>query len=374
MRLVEFFRSLDWVLAGAALLLVGIGLAMLFSATYTQPGLFVSRFGRQCGSALASIIIAMLLARVPYHALKRLVPVAYGLGIVGLLVVFFAAQIIRGAASRFNVVGLQLQPSEFAKVAIILMLAWFFSRKSPVSWQQVLISMLLIAVPVGLIVLEPDVGVAATILAVWGGLLIFSGISWRTVSFLALLAGGSAVLAWQYGLAEYQKSRIHVFLNPASDPLGAGYNIMQAIVALGSGRWFGRGLGHGPQSQLKFLPEQHTDFIIASIGEELGFVGLTVVTVLYVVVLLRILSIARKTHDPFGQFIAVGTFLVLLVSFMVNAGMNMGLLPVTGIPLPLVSYGGSNLLGSFILLALVESVHVYSKWVQAPPRELSTFT
>ena len=149
--------------------------------------------------------------------------------------------------------------------------------------------------------------------------------------------------------------------------------MVQSIVALGSGRLFGRGLGHGPQSQLKFLPEQHTDFIFASIGEELGFVGVTVVIILYAILLWRILVIARTTQDLFGQLLCVGTFLVFLLSFVVAVGMNMGLLPVTGIPLPLVSYGGSNLLSTFVLLGIVQSVRVYSKWVQAPPGEISSF-
>lgn len=374
MRVGEFVRSLDWVLVAATVLLVGLGLAMLFSATYTQEGLFTSRFGRQCGWAVIATLAAFAMARVPYHALQRLVPAVYVLAVGGLLAVFFAAQIIRGAASRFDIAGLQLQPSEFAKIAVVLMLAWILSRAPMLTWRTVLASALMVGLPVSFILLEPDVGAAGSMLAVWGVALIFAGVSWRTGAGVLLAATAAVLLAWRYVLVEYQKTRIHVFFDPTSDPLGAGYNVVQAIVALGSGRWLGRGLGHGPQSQLQFLPEQHTDFIVASIGEELGFVGLTVLIVLYMVVLLRILAIARRTQDRFGQLIAVGTFSVFLMSFMVSAGMNMGLLPVTGIPLPLVSYGGSNLVSSFILLALVQSVHVYSKWIQAPPRELSTFT
>lgn len=373
MRVREFIRSLDWILVGASLLLVLLGLAMLFSATYSQEGLLTSRFSRQCISAVLALVIGFFIARVPYHVVQRYAPFLYGAGIVGLIVVFFTAQIIRGTASRLSLFGFQLQPSEFAKISIVLMLAWFLARHERLRWRTVVLSGLLIGLPVALILLEPDLGVAATILAVWGLLLVFSGISWIAVGGLGAVAVGIFWLAWKYFFAEYQKSRLRVFLDPTSDQLGAGYNIVQSIVALGSGRWFGRGLGHGPQSQLKFLPEQHTDFILASIGEELGFVGVAVVIILYVVVLSRILVIARATRDPFGQLLAIGAFLLLLISFMVSAGMNMGLLPVTGIPLPLVSYGGSNLLSTFIVLALVQSVHVYSKWVQSPPTEISHF-
>ncbi|MEX2054880.1 MAG: FtsW/RodA/SpoVE family cell cycle protein, partial [Candidatus Andersenbacteria bacterium] len=282
--------------------------------------------------------------------------------------------VIRGTASRLALFGVQVQPSEFMKVAMVVSLAWLFAHHARLTWQVFAKSVVLIAIPVVLIMLEPDLGVAMLLLSLWGALLIFLGLQIKAMIALGLLSGASFFAAWHWLFADYQRSRILVFLDPTSDPLGAGYNVVQSIVALGSGRLFGRGLGHGPQSQLQFLPEQHTDFIFSSIGEELGFIGVLVVVVLYAVVLWRILIIARSTRDPFGQLLAVSTFLILLVSFVVSAGMNMGLLPVTGIPLPLVSYGGSNLVTTFVLLGIVESVRVYSKWVQAPPTEFTHLT
>lgn len=373
MRLFDMLRSLDWLMIGAALLLVLIGLAMLFSATYTQQNLLFSRFSRQVVALLFSIIVAIFIARIPYHAIRRYVIPIYALGLGGLVTVAVLAQVIRGAASRLNVAGFQLQPSEFAKISIIIMLAWLLSRQGRVRWQNFIHTALAVGLPVFLIGREPDLGVAVLLLAMWGGVLLFIGLPWRVIAVLAGIGAGGFAIAWHWLFAAYQKARILVFFDPTSDPLGAGYNVVQSIVALGSGRLFGRGLGHGPQSQLKFLPEQHTDFILASIGEELGFIGVGVVVILYGILLWRILKIARTTQDLFGQLLCIGTFFILLLSLVVAVGMNMGLLPVTGIPLPLVSYGGSNLLSTFVLLGIVQSVRVYSKWVQAPPGEMSYF-
>ncbi len=373
MRFSEVIRSLDWVLMGAALLLVLIGLAMLFSATYTQEGVFASRFFRQLIAFVVAFGVCLVMARVHYHSLRRYAPIIYLLGLIGLGVVAASSQVIRGTISRITVGGFQLQPSEFMKISLVIVLGWVLARSKQFQWRSLWHSGVLVAIPVALILLEPDLGVALLLIATWGALLVFMGLPWSMVSGLSVLGLGALAVAWQFFFAEYQKARLLVFLDPTNDPLGAGYNVVQSIVALGSGRWWGRGHGHGPQSQLKFLPEQHTDFIVASIGEELGFLGVAGVIILYIILLWRILQIARNTRDPFGQITAVTTFLILLISFMVSASMNMGLLPVTGIPLPLVSYGGSNLVTTFVLLGIVQSVRVYSKWVQEPPTEISHF-
>ncbi|MAF80995.1 rod shape-determining protein RodA [bacterium] len=373
MKLRELVRSLDWLLIGAALLLVMVGLAMLFSSTSAET-LSSSRFVRQVFSLGVALVVGFLVVRLPYHNLSRYAGLLYGLGLAGLVAVFLTAQVIRGATSRLSVSDFQLQPSEFMKIAVVIFLAWVFSRDTVVRGRALIVSAAAVAIPAIFILLEPDLGVAAMLVAVWVALLIFIGVRWYLVASIGVL-GAIGFLAGWFGLfADYQKARLLVFLYPARDPLGAGYNIVQSIVALGSGRLFGRGLGHGPQSQLQFLPERHTDFVLASIGEELGFVGILVVVILYAIVLWRIALIARTTRDQFGQLLAVSVFLLMVIGFVVSAGMNMGLLPVTGIPLPLVSYGGSNLLSTFVLLAIVESVHVYSKWVQAPPTDISQLT
>ncbi len=365
----DIVKSIDWVILGAAILLVLIGLAMLFSSTYEQG--VTSRFIRQIISFALAFGLCFFVIRLPYHFLRSFAIPIYAFGLFGLLAVALTAQIIRGTASRLVVFGFQLQPSELMKVALIIGLSAYLSRFQRITGRNFLLSTLITGIPVVLVALEPDLGMSASLLIIWAGLLFFLGIPWKYIFLLVGASIGAFLSAWRWWFAPYQKARLLVFLDPTRDPLGAGYNIVQSIIAFGSGRILGRGLGHGPQSQLKFLPEQHTDFILASIGEELGFIGIALVLVLYGIILFRILSIIKRTNDSFGQLLAAGVFVSILSSLAVAAGMNMGIVPVTGIPLPFLSYGGSSLISTFLLLGLVESVHVYGKWVQAPPTEIS---
>lgn len=374
MRIHELFRSLDWLQLNCAMLLLLIGLSMLFSSTYTTPGFLLGRFGRQLIAIGLGLLMFGLFARLPYHVWQRYAWLVYGVGLIALAVVSISSQVIRGTISRFSFAGFQLQPSEFMKVALIIALAALLARFSPTTRRGFILSTLLIAIPTLLIILEPDIGTALLLITIWLGLLIFSGLSFRALLVLALLLGILGVASWHWFLLDYQKARFLVFLDPNRDPFGAGYNVFQSIVALGSGRLLGRGLGHGPQSQLQFLPEQHTDFILASIGEELGFIGVSVVLVLYGLLLWRLLIIARSTQDRFGQLLSIATFVLLLTSLTVSAGMNMGMLPVTGIPLPLVSYGGSNLVATLMLLGITQSVWLHRRWRQQAPPEISEIT
>jgi rod shape determining protein RodA len=266
---------------------------------------------------------------------------------------------------------MQLQPSEFVKIVLIITLAWLLSKSSRINLNIFGRSLIILGVPAALVIAEPDLGMAILMITIWAGLLVFWGLSWRIIIALGLIGALLFGAGWHWVFLPYQKQRITSFLNPTRDPLGAGYNVTQAIVALGSGQLLGRGLGHGPQSQLKFLPERQTDFILASIGEELGFVGIALIIILYAVMLTRIIRIAHHTNDPFGQLICAGACIVLAMSLAVSAGMNMGLLPVTGIPLSFVSYGGSDLLSSFILLGIVQSVSTHSRFAQSAPIEIS---
>lgn len=347
---------------------------MLFSATYTIPEFLTGRFGRQLVAIALGLLLFGLFARLPYHVWQRYAWLPYSSGLVALLLVSVTSRVIRGTISRFSIAGFQLQPSEFMKVAMIIALAALLAKFSPTRRRGFTLSALLLAVPTILVILEPDIGTAFLLVTIWLGLLVFSGLSWRTLIALGILLLLLGAVGWQWFLLDYQKARLLVFLDPNRDPFGAGYNVFQSIVALGSGRLVGRGLGHGPQSQLQFLPEQHTDFILASIGEELGFVGISVVLLLYGLLLWRLLKIARSTEDRFGQLLSIATFILLLTSLMVSAGMNMGMLPVTGIPLPLVSYGGSNLLATLMLLGITQSVWLHRRWRQQAPPEISEIT
>ncbi len=373
MRIRLALKSMDWVLTGTVLLLFGISLAMLFSSTPTDQ-LASSRFVRQAIAGSLAFLIGIFIVRTPYHSLRRYAPVLYGVGILLLLSLLFVARVIRGTASRLEIGGFQFQPSEFMKIGLLMLLAWYFSRQSRVGWRASILSAVLTLIPTALIVLEPDLGGGVVLAAIWFLLLIFSAAPWYILGFFVAVGAATFIPSWTWLLADYQKKRLLVFLDPTADPLGAGYNVTQSQVALGSGYLWGRGLGHGPQSQLQFLPERHTDFILASLGEELGFLGIVVVLILYGIMLWRIIKIARSTRDPFGQFLATGVCILLALSLLVTAGMNMGLLPVTGLPLPLLSYGGSNILATIVLLALVQSVHVHSSWLRLPPREISHLT
>jgi rod shape determining protein RodA len=349
-----------------------LGLAMLVSATYTEA-VVSALFLRQAVSAVIALLIGAGMVYIHYRTVARFTWVLYALGLGGLLTVAVFGTLVRGTVSRLTFFGVQVQPSEFMKVGLILALAWLLSRAPAVRWRPFFLSAAATAVPVGLVLLEPDLGVAALLATIWVGLLLFQGVSWKVVSALAMIGALIFTGSWFWLLADYQKDRLATFLDPTSDPQGAGYNVLQSIIALGSGGLFGRGLGHGPQSQLKFLPERHTDFILASLGEELGFVGILLVITLYTILLWRIAITAKRTRDPFAQLFCVGVFILLLVSFTVSAGMNMGLLPVTGIPLPLVSFGGSNLVTTGILLGIVQSIRVYGRWMRPAPIEISHF-
>ncbi|OGY31528.1 MAG: rod shape-determining protein RodA [Candidatus Andersenbacteria bacterium RIFCSPHIGHO2_02_FULL_45_11] len=372
MKLRSLLPSIDWTLVASAALLAGIGLAMLASAADTGGG--VSPFLLRQGIAFAvggALIVIMM--KIPYHNWRRIAPAVFGIGLIMQLIVLGAGRIIRGTVSRLDLFGVQVQPSEFVKVALVLVLAWILAKGRTNAWRQFAITAATLALPLILVMQEPDLGMAVLMSALWLGMMIVFGMPWRIVMIVLLIAFAAFGTAWQTVFLDYQKERILTFLNPTADPLGSGYNVTQSIIALGSGQIFGRGLGHGPQSQLKFLPERHTDFILASVGEELGFVGIALVVILYTVLLWRILLVARTTRDPFGQAISVGAFLLLLIGFTVNSGMNMGLLPVTGIPLPFISYGGSNLITSCFLLGLVESVKIHSRFTQEGPGELTSF-
>jgi len=370
--MLDSLKNFDWILIGAAILLFAIGQTMLFSTT-SDDTFMSSLFIKQLISFFIALSLYIFFSFFPYHSIRRYVVAIYLFGLFGLVLVGQIAPVIRGTTSRLAIFGNQIQPSEFMKIAIIITLAWLFTRLS-VTRVAVIASAVLVGLAVILIVIEPDIGMAALICLLWGTLIVFLGVSWRTVSLIILFGIIAFLAAWFWLFADYQQARLVTFIDPGRDPLGAGYNINQSIVAFGSGGLFGRGLGHGPQSQLKFLPEKHTDFILASIGEELGFVGICLIIGLYTVLLWRIIDIIHITKDPFGQYLAVSVFLILLISFFISAGMNMGLLPVPGFPLPLVSYGGSNLVSTMILLGIVQSVKHYSHWLRQPPLELTDVT
>ncbi len=252
----------------------------------------------------------------------------------------------------------RLQPSEFAKIALIITLAAFMAeRKGNIALKDILFSSLHLAVPLGLVIIQPDLGTAMVFLAIWLGILLVSGAKINHYLLIILLCIIIFSLALQFHmLKDYQMRRLLVFLNPDLDPLGSGYNLLQSKIAIGSGRLQGKGLFSGTQGRLNFIPSHHTDFIFAVLGEELGFLGTSLLLGLYFILLSRGIRIASTAKDMFGTLVATGIIVMLLFQIMVNVGMTIGIMPITGIPLPLVSYGGSSLLANMIAIGLLFNI------------------
>jgi rod shape determining protein RodA len=280
--------------------------------------------------------------------------------IILLIAVLFFGSVVNGTRGWFSIFGLGIQPVELAKIALIVLLAKFFMNRLQhfSAVKHIIVSFAITLSFVVLVLLQPDTGSAMVLLGIWGILLLLTGIEKKYLLILSVMIVSVVMVSWFFVLAPYQKDRVAVFLNPTADPLGSGYNVSQALIAIGSGTLWGRGLGFGSQSQLRFIPESQTDFIFAVIAEELGLLGVTLVLGLFALIFYRLIIIAKRAPDDFGQFMVLGIAILFFLHLFVNAGMNMGLMPVTGISLPFLSYGGSFLVISLLLVGMAESVAV----------------
>lgn len=353
----KILKKADYFLFLSMFLILVFGLVVLLS---TNP----EAFSRQVIFALTGLLLYVGVSLFDYRWLRNFSSSLY-LGMLGLLGLVLLSGVVTRGAVRWLEVGVgqfrQFQPSEFSKIALVLVLATFLqSRGGFLSFKNFLLSVVLTVVPVVLVYFQPDLGTSIILLTIWLGVIIASGAK-PTHLFLMLATGlGLLVPLWSV-LKDYQRQRIIHFLNPVADPLGGGYNVLQSIIAVGSGQIWGRGFGRGTQSHLKFLPESYTDFIFASLSEEWGFVGSLLLVLFFAVLLTRILLVAKNAPDNFGNLIAIGVFSFLLPQVFINVGMNLGIMPITGIPLPLVSYGGSSLWVTMIALGLVQSVAIRRK-------------
>lgn len=357
------FKYFDLIIFGSSILLLFLGLLMIYSQTSeTGANLFI----RQMIFAVIGIAAMFALAFFDYRNFRKATPWIYMVVIGSLVAVWWLAPVIRGSARWIDLGFFRFQPAEFAKLAMVIITAKVLDQQGEKirDLRYVLLSLAYVIVPVGLILIEPDLGSALVVFFTWIGMLTFSKINkkhlmWMFVVFLIL-----AILAWFFVLHDYQKQRVFTFLNPTADPQGQGYNVLQSIIAVGSGEYLGRGVGRGLQSQLKFLPERQTDFIFASLAEELGLVGSMLVLASFFLILWRLIKTMNRSRDNFGMYLSLGIFFMLLIQVIVNIGMNIGLLPVTGIPLPLVSYGGSSLLTTFLALGIVQSIVARQKTIR----------
>jgi rod shape determining protein RodA len=361
----EKLAGLDWVLVVLITLIACAGFAVLYSAA---GGSFEPWAERQMVRYLIGLVLLLTVACIDIRVWMGLAYPAYGVSLLLLLAVETMGTVGMGA-QRWIVIGpLQLQPSELMKIALILALARYLHGLSPGEVSRplkLLPALLMIAAPVGLVLTEPNLG-TATLLALCGATLLFlAGLSWRWVLSAFAAVALAIPLAWQFVLHDYQKQRVLTFLDPSADPLGAGWNTAQALTALGSGGFLGKGFLMGTQSRLNFLPEKETDFVLPIIGEEFGFVGAMALFLLFIAVLFRGVRIAMLSRSQFGRLLAMGIAINFFLYIMINGMMVMGLIPVVGIPMPLVSYGGTAMLSVMFGFGLLMSVFVHRQ-VEVP--------
>lgn len=308
---------------------------------------------------LLGLAVLYFVAHLDYKNLKNIAVPLYLVVLASLILLLIAGEPIRGSVRWVDLGIFRFQPSEIDKAAIIVLLAAFYSDHSAQDFKNVAISLLIVLPSALLVFLQPDIGNTLAILAIWFGISLMSGLRLAPIILLTVVLGALSLLFFET-LAPYQKQRIESFINPTQDPLGTGYNIIQSKIAIGAGQISGRGFAQGSQSQLQFLPEAESDFIFASIAEQLGLLGATLLLFIYTWLLFRLVHLAKRA-ERFGQLLLFGITSFFLAQFLISVGMNMGLLPVTGITYPLVSYGGSSLIVSLFLLGLVFSIARFNR-------------
>ena len=354
----KIFKKMDYVIISIVVLLFLVGVVALYSANGGIDG-DTSECAKQIIWFMAGVVGAVFIIMIDYNVLGKLWLPLYMLILILLVAVLFTTP-INGATSWFRIGSMSLQPSEFAKIVLILgtakVIEVFKKRETLNKPLSILAILAFVLLPVALIIMQPDYGTAMVILVILVTMLFVAGIKWRYVICAMLAVAIIIPVAYVYVLPQHAKNRIDVFLNPQLDPRGAGYNIIQSKLAVGSGQLWGMGLFEGNQTQLGILPMKTTDFIYAVISEEMGFIISSVVIILFVILLARILDIAKTSKDLYGSLICTGVFGMMLAHFIENVGMTMGLMPIAGIPLPFISYGGSAMLTNMIAIGIVLSV------------------
>ncbi|MCX5710828.1 MAG: rod shape-determining protein RodA [Candidatus Omnitrophica bacterium] len=349
-----------------ALLIASLGIISIYSSTYQKEGKpWEDIYKRQILWVIIGLVCFMFISNLHYRRIWDWTYLLYALGLFFLFLVFALGLVRMGAQRWLKIAWFNFQPSEFLKLIIVIFLARYFSSKSVSDisilsgkfgiTRGIIIPFIFVAIPAMMIIEQPDLGSGMIIILLFLSLLYLTGVKLRYIVIFFILALLPLPFLWHL-LHDYQKQRLLVFLNPNIDPLGAGYTVIQSKIAIGSGWFFGKGWLSGTQSQLHFLPESHTDFIFATFAEEWGFLGCVVLVSLYFTIIYKGFSIAQKTNDFFGKLLAFGISLMLAIQVFVNIAMNMGLAPVVGVPLPLMSYGGSSVLCTFIALGILVNI------------------
>lgn len=361
-RFWQKIKTIDWILLGAIIPILIAGL--LTMSSFSDANLF---FNKQLIWIGVSLVIFFVLSTIDFKFLRKtqIVFSLYVLVVVLLTLLFIVGATIKGAQGWFNVGLFSIQPSELAKIVIILLLAKYFSRRHVEikNFRHIIVSGVYAGIICVLVLLQPDFGSALMIFAIWFGMVFVSGISKKHVLFVFTMGALLIAFLWGFVLMDYQKTRIMTFIHPMEDIQGAGYNAYQSTITVGSGQLLGKGVGYGTQSRLKFLPEYQTDFIFAAFAEEWGFLGVIVLFMLYLLVLWRILKTAMSGATNFEILFGLGLSLMIVAHLIVNIGMNIGIMPVTGITIPFMSYGGSHLVVTFAALGILQSMRRYSSSV-----------
>ena len=349
---------IDLPLLVTVLLLAGLGLVVLYSAGGQDPGLLQ----RQAVRLAAGLVMLLVLAQVPPYLLRMWTPWIFLIGMLLLLAVLGLGVMGKGAQRWLSLGPVRFQPSEMMKIAVPMMIAWYLAEQPlPPRPGRLLAAVLMIAVPAVLIARQPDLGTALLIAASGFFVLYLAGLSLRLMAAGALAAIPAGWVLWTFGMHDYQRRRVLTFLDPERDPLGAGYHIIQSKIALGSGGVYGKGWLNGTQSHLEFLPERSTDFIFAVFAEEFGLLGALLLLALYIALILRGLYITNQAQDTFTRLLAGSLTLTFFVYVFVNTGMVSGLLPVVGVPLPLVSYGGTSMVTLMAGFGILMSIHTHRR-------------
>lgn len=354
----RFLRNMEWGILICTIILIAVGIVALYTATQETTS---DELKKQIIWLIVSIPIMILVICIDYEVIAKISPIFYGIFLVLLVAVLFT-KAVNGATSWFEIGGFSFQPSEFAKIFVILTFSYVITKiqtrgRNEISRPTRLgLALLVVIVPVLLIIKQPDYGTALAFLVATVLILFSAGIKKRYIFTSILIVLIAVPLLYFFVLPEHAKTRIDVFLNPDLDPRGAGYNIIQSKLAIGSGQLFGMGLLKGNQTQLGFLYPKTTDFVFAVIGEEMGFVVTAGIVICYIILITKAIYVAKTAKDDLGSYIAMGIAGIFLFHMVENIGMTIGLLPITGVPLPFISYGGTSLITNFILIGLLLNI------------------
>jgi rod shape determining protein RodA len=358
-----YLKNFDWLILAAVLLLVAFGLVEIYSVALGQSGADLLNFKKQVIFAFIGIAGLFFFTFLDAYSLKNLSRYLYILGVLLLIIVLFIGHNIRGHQGWIALAGFSLQPVEPVKIILTLALASFFANLATKvkTVRHFLYSALIVSGLIFLVLLQPDLGSAIILGAIWFIMIMAAGFNKKYLLIVFVAVTVFFILSWFLMFKDYQKARIINFLNPGANSQQSGYNVSQAMIAVGSGGLTGKGVGLGSQSQLKFLPEAHTDFIFSVIAEELGYLGVFLVLCFYAIFFWRCFRVLPKINNDFGIYFIIGATGLIFVQMFINIGMNLGIMPIVGLPLPFISYGGSSLVSLLVVVGIIENIIIKSK-------------